>query len=55
MAKQPIKQHLHSGPSTNIKGHAAKLVGIVYDQPDGDTASSKRSWNTTFRPMSAAN
>jgi hypothetical protein len=38
MAKQPTKQHLHSWAVYHIKGTPAKLVGIVYDQPDADSA-----------------
>jgi hypothetical protein len=53
MAKQPTKQHLHSWAVYHIRGTPAKLIGIVYDQPDQMRRSSKRSWNTTFRPMSA--
>jgi len=38
MAKQLTKQPLHSWAVYHIKGAPAKLVGIVYDQPDADTA-----------------
>jgi len=38
MAKQPTKQHLHSWAVYHIKRTPAKLVGIVYDQPDADAA-----------------
>ena len=34
MAKPPTKQQLHSWAVYHIKGTPAKLVGIVYDQPD---------------------
>ena len=39
MAKQPPKkQKLHSWAIYDVKGTPAKLVGIVYDQPDADAA-----------------
>jgi hypothetical protein len=38
MAKQLTKQSLHSWAVYHIKGAPAKLVGIVYDQPDADAA-----------------
>jgi hypothetical protein len=38
MAKQPTKQHLHSWAVYHIEGTPAKLIGIVYDQPDADAA-----------------
>jgi len=54
MAKQSTKQHLHPWAVYHAKGTPAKLVGIVHDQPMPMRRSSKRSWNTTFPPMSAA-
>ena len=38
MAKQPTKKQLNSWAVYHIKGTPAKLVGIVYDQPDADSA-----------------
>jgi hypothetical protein len=38
MAKQPTKQHLHSWAVYHIKGTPAKLVGIIDNAPDAETA-----------------
>jgi len=38
MSKRPTKQQTYSSAVYHIKGTPAKLVGIVYDQPDADSA-----------------
>jgi hypothetical protein len=38
MAKQPTEKYLHSWAVYHIKGTPAKLVGMVYDQPNADSA-----------------
>jgi hypothetical protein len=41
MAKQPTKQQTHSWAVYALKGTPAKLIGIVYDQPDEQAAIQK--------------
>ena len=41
MAKQPTKQHLHSWAVYHLKGTPAKLVGIVDNAPDAETAIAR--------------
>jgi hypothetical protein len=41
MAKQPTKQHLHSWAVYHIKGTPAKLVGIIDEAPDAETAIAR--------------
>ena len=38
MAKRPTKPEAHSWVVYHLKGTPAKLVGIVYDQPDAESA-----------------
>jgi hypothetical protein len=38
MAKQPTKQQIHSWAVYHLRGTPAKLVGLVYDQPDEQAA-----------------
>jgi hypothetical protein len=42
MAKAPTKQLTHSWAVYHLKGTPAKLLGIVYDQPD-EQAAIKRA------------
>jgi hypothetical protein len=42
MAKRPTKQPTYSWAVYHLKGAPAKLVGIVYDQPD-EQAAIKRA------------
>jgi hypothetical protein len=55
MAKRPTekKPELHSWAVYHIKGTPAKLVGVVYDQPDAESAIKQAIVNTRFRPTSA--
>jgi hypothetical protein len=41
MAKLPTKQHLHSWAVYHIKGTPAKLVGIIDNAPDAETAIAR--------------
>ena len=38
MEKRPTKPEAHSWVVYHLKGTPAKLVGIVYDQPDAESA-----------------
>jgi hypothetical protein len=38
MAKSPTKPEAHSWVVYHLKGMPAKLVGIIYDQPDAESA-----------------
>jgi hypothetical protein len=38
MEKRPTKPEAHSWVVYHLKGAPAKLVGIVYDQPDAESA-----------------
>jgi hypothetical protein len=54
MAKPPIKQQLHSWAVYHIKGTPAKLVGIIYNQPDEAAAIEAAIENIRCRPMNVA-
>jgi hypothetical protein len=41
MAKPPAKQQLHSWAVYHLKGTPAQFVGLVYDQPDEQSAIAK--------------
>jgi hypothetical protein len=41
MPKRPTKPEPHSWAVYHLKGTPAKLVGIVYDQPDAESAIKK--------------
>jgi hypothetical protein len=38
MAKKPTKQRTHSWAVYHLKGTPARFVGIVYNQPDEESA-----------------
>jgi hypothetical protein len=52
MAKRPNKKPNHSWSIYRLRGTPAQFIGIVYDRPDQEAASSKRSRNLRCRPIS---
>jgi len=54
MAKRQTKQQSHSWAVYHIKGTPAKLVGIIDNVPDAETAIAQAIEEYQVPPMSAA-